>query len=395
MHTLLNVVAFGDQQSSPTLSKKWRWIEAGIVVLFWVLVALLSIAREALNTHGGPQGSLREGEALYIFLEFSTWIFITPLLFWLTMRILPDQHGWIRTLPLVIILGVITAAIVDFFDHIFWNTFVTSPWKRSLAFSAILSNFHFLSEFFIYFAVLIGGFARAYFLRSQAHAREALKLRMDTAHLQKHLAEARLNALRMQINPHFLFNTLHVISDHFEENPRVARRMIARLSEILRYSFDSTDTREATLSDELNFLDGYLDIQRFRFEDRLQVHIEVPAEIREAMVPTLILQPLVENAIIHGISQIEGQGIITIKAWQESDELHLSVSDNGPGAKAHTVNKHPSSGIGIRNTIERLETLYGGDQKFSIESPPSGGFIAYISLPYHTSSDYFLSAVEA
>ena len=395
MHALLNIFSLRDKQSSPILSKRWRWIEAGVIVLFWFLVALLSVAREALNPHAGPGGGLREGEALYIFLEFTPWMLVTPFLFWVTNRISPDQIGWIRTLPLAIVLGVIIATFVDLIDHILWNTFVVSPFERTLLITDILNNFHFLSEFFIYFAVLIGGFARAYFLRSQAHQQEAVKLRMDTSELQKHLAEARLNALRMQINPHFLFNTLHVISDQFEEDPRAARRMIARLSEILRYSFDSTETREVPLSQELHFLDGYLDIQRFRFEDRLQVDIDVPAELQDAMVPTLILQPLVENAIKHGISQIEGQGIITIKAWKEEEQVHIRVSDNGPGANSENGQKHPSNGIGIRNTIERLETLYGTSQQFSIESPPSGGFIAYITLPFHTSNDYFLTSVEA
>ena len=395
MHTLLNVFAFGDKSPSPQLSRRWRWIEAGIVVFFWIIVASLTVGREALSPHAGPYGNLREGEALYTFLEFTPWMFITPMLFWVTMRILPDQVGWIRTLPLIIILGIFVATVVDFFDHVFWNTFVTSTWKRSLSITSILSNFHFLSEFFIYLAVVIGGFARAYFLRSQAHQQEAVKLRMDAVQLQSHLAEARLNALRMQINPHFLFNTLHIISDHFEENPRSARRMIARLSEILRYSFDSTETREVPLSQELHFLDGYLDIQRFRFEDRLKVNIDVPQELHEAMVPTLILQPLVENAIKHGISQIESQGIITIKAWQKGEDLHMNVTDNGPGASSGNGHKQPSSGIGISNTIERLETLYGANQHFSIESPPTGGFIAYLTIPYHTSSDYFLTSVEA
>ena len=395
MHTLLNFFAFGDKSASPKLSRRWRWIEACVIVLFWVLVALLTVGREALSPHAGPNGNLREGEALYIFLEFTPWMFITPFLFWVTMRILPDQVGWLRALPLVILLGVPVAAIVDFFDHVFWNTFVTSNRYRPLSLKFILSNFHFISEFFIYFAVVISGFARAYFLRSQAHQQEAIKLRLDAVQLQSHLAEARLNALRMQINPHFLFNTLHIISDHFEEDPRAARRMIARLSEILRYSFDNTETREAPLSQELHFLDGYLDIQRFRFEDRLQIHMDVPQELWEAMVPTLILQPLVENAIKHGISQIEGQGVITIKAWRKGEELHLSVTDNGPGMHSGNTPNQPSNGIGIRNTIERLETLYGANQHFSTESPPSGGFIAYITLPYHTSSDYFLTSVVA
>ncbi|MDZ4698907.1 MAG: histidine kinase [Rhodothermales bacterium] len=381
---------------APTLSTRWRWIEGGLLVLFWGTFALLAIGREAFNPHFGGSSGLHEGEALYMFLENMVWASMTPVVFWISTRLFPDRIGWLRTILGAAGTGVTMAIVVDMIDHMLWNGIVAGRQDRPLSIVYILSNFHFLTEFFVYTVVLIAGYARAYFLRSQEHLKEAIQLRVDAARLQTHLAEARLRALRMQINPHFLFNTLHVISDHFEEDPRAARRMIARLSEILRYTFEGTETREVPLSNELRFLDGYLDIQRFRFEDRLAVNLDIAPEAMEALVPTLILQPLVENAIKHGVSQIEGPGVITIRAWRDDEQLHLRVADNGPGVTKREDNggRGASGGIGLRNTRERLETLYGTRQQFTAESAPGGGFVARIVLPYHTSSDYFLESAD-
>ena len=380
------------QYSSGWLSRE-RWIEAGLLVIFWGAVALLTLGQELLDPHLGESG-LREGEALHAVLEITVWALFTPLIFWIASFISPEKIGWIKTIPIAVALGVVVAIIVDLLDHIFWNTLVKEANQRSLSVWFILDKFHFLNEFFIYCAVLIAGFARVYFLRVREHRKEAMQLRMDAARLQANLAEARLRSLRMQINPHFLFNTLHIISDHFEEDPRVARRMIARLSDILRYSLEDTEKREAPLKRELEFLDGYLDIQRYRFEDRLQVRFDIEPEVMDALVPMLLLQPLVENAIKHGINQMEDQGIISIKARLEDAQLHLEVKDNGPGIRPSNGKKQPSNGIGLRNTLERLETLYGANQRFSVESPLTGGFIVSIVLPYHISSDYFVSAVD-
>lgn len=352
------------------------------------------LGEEMLNPYQNGSG-LREGEVLYTILSIGTWILITPIIFWLTPRISPERIKWPGAILAIIGLGICVAVVVDFIDHILWNTIIPDASPRTLSVLFILDNFHFLNDFFIYLAVLIAGFARAYFLRFQDQQKEAVQLRMDSARLQTNLAEARIRALRMQINPHFLFNTLHIISDHFEEDPRSARRMIARLSDILRYTFEGTETKEVPLHDEMQFLDGYLDIQHYRFEDRLLVQTDIAANVQDALVPTLILQPLVENAIKHGVSQIEGQGIIEIKAWKDAATLNLSVADNGPG-KSHSNGRNGSSaGIGLRNTRERLEMLYGENQTFTTQPLASGGFIASITLPYHTSDDYQLSVVEA
>ena len=384
------------QQSTPPAKRmpQLRWLELGVLILFWGIVALLTIGREVYNPHTAGQSGLREGEALHIILLYGVWMIVTLGLFRLSPRIAPDRIGWLRTVLISVGLGVGVAVFVDLLDHVFWNIFVPSGEPRLISISYILSNFHFLTEYFIYVAALIGGFARAYFIQFQVQQQEAAQLRLGTVQLQAHLAEARLNTLRMQIKPHFLFNTLHVISDHFEEDPRAARRMIARLSDILRYTFEKTEAREVALVEEIRFIQGYLEIQRARFEDRLQVDFEIAPEVHDALIPTLILQPLVENAVQHGVSRIEGLGVILIGAWREEETLHIRVVDNGPGKVNTNGHKRKSSGVGLRNTRERLSTLYGVWHQFTIESPPEGGFEVHISLPYHTQSDFYLASIE-
>ena len=386
--------------STPTVSENTtnsffqnHWLEGSLILGFWLTVSLLLLGQEVLEPHRGDQG-LREGQALFSVLKILIWALVTPVVFWIVPYISPEKIGWLRTLLVTIVLGVVVAVITDLIDHFLWNTLVNDGRPRPMSILFILDRFHFLNEFFIYVAVLAAGFARSFFVRVQEQREEAIQLRMDTARLQTNLAEARLSALRMQINPHFLFNTLHVISDHFEENPRAARRMIARLSEIMRYTFEGTETREVPLHQEMHFLEGYLDIQRFRFEDRLEVNAEIDPDVSNALVPTLILQPLVENAIKHGISQIEEKGVISIIAKKKDDFLLLRVVDNGPGKTLVKGKNNANGGIGLKNTRERLNMLYGDNQQFTIETPDAGGFTVEICLPFHTDTDVFLSAVS-
>ena len=386
--------------STPTVSDNTtnsffqnHWLEGSLILGFWLTVSLLLLGQEVLEPHRGDQG-LREGQALFSVLKILIWALVTPVVFWIVPYISPEKIGWLRTLLVTIVLGVVVAVITDLIDHFLWNTLVNDGRPRPMSILFILDRFHFLNEFFIYVAVLAAGFARSFFVRVQEQREEAIQLRMDTARLQTNLAEARLSALRMQINPHFLFNTLHVISDHFEENPRAARRMIARLSEIMRYTFEGTETREVPLHQEMHFLEGYLDIQRFRFEDRLEVNAEIDPDVSNALVPTLILQPLVENAIKHGISQIEEKGVISIIAKKKDDFLLLRVVDNGPGKTLVKGKNNANGGIGLKNTRERLNMLYGDNQQFTIETPDAGGFTVEICLPFHTDTDVFLSAVS-
>jgi len=205
---------------------------------------------------------------------------------------------------------------------------------------------------------------------------------LEQAELHRQLVEARLDALRMQLNPHFLFNTLHTISALIHENPEAADRVVARLSELLRLSLDQSKAQEVPLHQELAFLDRYIEIEQTRFADRLNVHRDIEPAVQDALVPFLLLQPLVENAIRHGIEQREENGRLAIDVRQNNGVLELSVCDNGSGLPED--NEVPREGIGLSNTRSRLRHLYGDKQKLELKTVPGGGLEVRITMPYRT-----------
>ncbi len=209
---------------------------------------------------------------------------------------------------------------------------------------------------------------------------------LQAAELQRQLAEAKLDALRMQLNPHFLFNTLHAISSLIHDDPEKADRVVVGLSQLLRLSLDHSDAHEVPLRQELAFLDRYLEIEQTRFGDRLGVEIDVPANLLGAMVPCLILQPLVENAIRHGIETREDSGRVTIRARRLGERVELVVADNGPGLVANG-GALPREGIGLSNTRSRLRHLYGEEQQLTLSNVPGGGLQVSLVIPCHVYAD--------
>jgi two-component sensor histidine kinase len=217
------------------------------------------------------------------------------------------------------------------------------------------------------------------FRKSQERERRA-------AELEARLASAQLQALRMQINPHFLFNTLNSIAALVYTNPRAADEMLGDLSELLRRSLDSMEEQEVPLAQELEFIGAYIRIEQKRFGERLRVEQNIPAELMTALVPALILQPLVENAIRHGIEPQRDPGRISIEAKHQGKHLHLIVRDDGkglPAADSHNSGRRGSGGIGLANTQARLQGLYGTDQSFSFGRAEPQGCRVEIQLPFH------------
>jgi LytS/YehU family sensor histidine kinase len=199
--------------------------------------------------------------------------------------------------------------------------------------------------------------------------------------LQTQLVQAQLQALKMQLHPHFLFNTLHSITALVHEDPEMAERTIARLSELLRLFLANSSIHEVPLSEEIRILDLYLEIERARFEDRLQVIYDVPTALRDAMVPNLVLQPLVENSIRHGVGRRSEPGWVAIAVESYADTLVLRVTDNGAGFKDDEQNPvHQGMGLGI--TRGRLESLYGPHQSLVLRNLPAGGVEARITMPF-------------
>jgi LytS/YehU family sensor histidine kinase len=268
-------------------------------------------------------------------------------------------------------------------------------WKTGLV------RLWFLDDLTVYIAVLAAGIARDIFSRYRARHDETVRLTAQAAQLQAQLAEARLAVLSAQLNPHFLFNTLHAVSSLVERDPRGVRRMIARLSELLRVTLEGTGEQEISLARELELLQLYIDIMQVRFQGRLDVRIDVDANVMDALVPNFVLQPLVENAVMHGVSKVEGTGTILLRAHRSGDDVVITVRDNGPGldseaARARSVEPTGGTGgVGLSNTRARLEQLYGADQRLSLRRAGEEGTIAEIVLPYHTGADLHAQAVPA
>jgi two-component system, LytTR family, sensor kinase len=248
---------------------------------------------------------------------------------------------------------------------------------REMTWLAAFQELFFLNfdwEMMTYWALVGASHAMDYYRESQAQ-------RVAAANLATRLAEARLQSLQSQLHPHFLFNTLHTISALMHRDTDAADEMLARLSDLLRLSLDRIGTQQVTLKEELDFVQKYLEIERTRFGERLQVRIGVDPETLDAAVPNLILQPLVENALKHGIAKQVDGGVLHILAAREDGNLSLLVRDTGPGMSAAKLNAL-NTGVGLRNTRSRLEELFPERHRFEFVEPADGGLEVRILIPF-------------
>lgn len=377
--------ASGELGQRPGAARPTRG-ELTLILAFWTFFAVVTAASRLLDPRGPGTGSpVAVRFAWLAVAEAGVWALLTVPLFMVAHRI--GAHGRrSATTILLLLASAIVVAIVA-------NVVVASiRWEllRDVlsAARARRGNLHrgprlfdpisTLQDVVTALGILAAGLARDYSRRYRA--RQA-----QTARLEAQLAEARLDALRRQLDPHFLFNTLNAVSSLVERDPRGVRRMIARLSDLLRFSIEGSDAPEMSLERELELLQRYLDIMQVRFQGRLEVAIDADATARSAMVPSMILQPIVENAIKHGVSQLEGVGRITIDARVENRELVVRVSDNGPGLQGRDTSL-ATEGVGLRNTRSRLEQLYAGRARLTIGDHPGGGAEAELVIPFHTAA---------
>jgi two-component system, LytTR family, sensor kinase len=350
--------------------------ELGLIVAFWLLYALLTIASRMFDT-AAPRITWTSGSVIVALVESVAWAILTPLVFRLAGRFGAEPARRPAQIALFVVLGIAIAALLGFGGRELRVALYTPPPSGSGRHTGPPIWFGFLNALIIYLGVLAAGLARAYSLRYRARREQA-------AELQARLAEAHLDALRRQLDPHFLFNTLNAVSSLVERDPRGVRRMIARLSELLRYNLEAQDGPEIPLRQELELLGRYLDIMQVRFQGRLDVRQRVADEALDALVPTMVLQPLVENAIRHGVEKLETGGSIAIEAAPENGELVLRVSDNGPGPSSGP--RGDGGGVGLRNTVARLEQLYGGRGRFTLlPSAEGNGTTAEVRLPFRRS----------
>lgn len=303
------------------------------------------------------------------------WLAMLPAITWLAGRFPPHRERPALHVGIHIVAGCAAVYIMILFTEGMRRlTPGMLPVQGSLI-EAVNRSFPFnLVPFLIVYAA-----AAALAVAWQYHwALQAQQIR--ESQLQTQLARTRLDVLRAQIHPHFLFNTLHSISALMGRDVNGARRMMRRLSELLRIALDDDGGDEVPLAAELDFLGGYLEIQQLRFGDRLNVTFEIEEGTRSLLVPRLILQPIVENSVKHGITERAEAENIVIRAERAGDALLLRVTDDGPGFRADSI-PSPRGGLGLANTRERLRGLYGDEASLSVEDEPAGGAAVEMRIP--------------
>lgn len=354
-----------------------RWIKSAAIFAGWVFLGLVLSLEVYFNSRAMRSERVDFFEvAVPQFGRACMWALMAPLI--LRMReLLPLSGGrWLGGIAFHCAMSFVVMATyylgrmlayVIFFDEPladFWTLALKSFYGRNII------------DMAYYWAVLAFGYSLEIYRR---YKNEELK----AAQLEARLVETELKALREQLRPHFLFNTLNTISVLVrEEKNNDAVNLIARLSSLLRMALDNRGVQEVTLRQEMDFLGHYLDIQRVRFSDRLRVDIEIEPAAWEARIPNLLLQPLVENAILHGIAPKAGPGCVGVRGHVAKGQLHLEVSDDGPGLGDGT--KRAREGVGLSNTRERLAKIYGVHGQLSLRSEPGRGVAVQIILPCRT-----------
>ena len=362
------------QGAPPHRRKRLKW---GIIAGFWLFFGLLNASQLYLGLRMEnfpvPVGRMFSAEVL----AWGAWAFLTPLVLWLGRRFPLERAAWARGLSVHLPACLfIAAAHLAFFEYVVLVLEPFGPDRHPRPFGErflgrATSQLHI--ELLIYAATLGLGYAVSYYARFREREFRA-------SQLEAQLAQAQLQALKMQLHPHFLFNTLNGIAGLVRDNRnRAAVDMLAGLSDLLRYTLENAGKQEVPLREEMEFLELYLGIQQMRFPDRLRVEMRVAPETLDALVPNLILQPLVENAIRHGIAQRPTRGIVGVEASRDGERLRVNVYDDGPGLRR---NGGAGGGVGLTNTRERLAQLYGERQRFTLSEREGGGVEAAFVIPF-------------
>ena len=352
-------------------TQQWRWI-----VFLWLGFALVNATQIVAGMRAVGMQHAWTRLFLAVLISWLVWAAATPLVLRLGNRFPPCHlrplRSWLVHLAACVAIGLVYSAWAGWLQLLLqpWGYVkVTQFWKTS--FSVFYGEFHL---FLILYAAIL---AIGYTLES---SRRLAQRETETARLNEQLSRAQFEALRRQIEPHFLFNTLNAIAGLVRENrSEPAVSMIAGLSDLLRRVLEDSGKQEVSLGEEMEFLQTYLDIQKMRFADRLELNVDVPREFQAARVPSLILQPMVENAIQHGIEKRAAGGAIRIAAARDNGLLRLTVYNEGPRIPDDW--EQLRSGVGITNVRTRLQSLYGSECALHISNRDNGVEVL-LSVPY-------------
>lgn len=351
-----------------SLANRWfyqRGIRPAFIFAIWTLLAVYFQAREFHNA----KIAIMWKQLFLSFLPWYIWAFATPVVLLLHRRYPLNHSSWVRNIPIhlgaclaiwfVVTLGNTT--IWAFLESVNFYTML----GQSLLYSRIAINS------LVYSTVVAVAIAAAYYGKYRQGELRGSKLQIK-------IMEAQLQAIQMQLQPHFLFNTLNSISELMHENVQAAEQMLKRLEDFLRLTLRNDARQELTLREEMEFLRGYLEIQQMRFQDRLKVEMRIDDGVLEHLVPSLLCQPIIENAIRHGISPLLKEGRIEIIAERENGMLRLQIKDNGPGLPPAG---HWKEGFGLSNTRAMLLQLYGERHEFRLQNSSEGGLIVTFKIP--------------
>jgi two-component system, LytTR family, sensor kinase len=348
----------------------------------WTLFALFFISEDAgrLLYQGQP---VPWRAILVVWLTTAyAWAFLTPFVWWLARRLPIERKNWWRSGVMHLVWSVCFALIEEVL-FAFITPFFGLPWFRRTFVATFLAvvpiDFHL--NVIIYWLIVGVQHSVSYYLKFLERERLSAQLELRATLLESQLAQANLSALKMQLHPHFLFNTLHAIVVLVRQH-RIgeADEMLTNLSELLRQTLEGWETQEVPLRREVELINLYLDIQKVRFQDRLTVEMNFSPSTLNALVPSLLLQPLVEDAVRHGVSKSSAPVRIDLKSSLRDSMLELQVSDDGPGVSGESC----GTGVGLSNTRARLKQLYGERQSLHLDGLAGGGTVATVLLPYHS-----------
>jgi sensor histidine kinase YesM len=354
-----------------------RLVRLGLIWGVWTIVALFFTTQVYVMGISEKQ-PIRYGRQFLIQTSACYfWAVATPLVLWLSRRYCIQRHNWLRRSAFHFVASIVVASALLALHNIsvlilLGSTSYITPFH---VFSVVYFNLDHWMLF--YWVILLISHAFSYY---NSYRKGELK----ASQLRTQLVQSQLEALKMQVHPHFLFNTLHSISALLSKDTEGARKMITRLGDFLRLTLENSGSMEVTLQQEIEFLNGYLEIERIRFQDRLTTDIHVDPEVLDVRVPNLILQPIVENAMRHAIGN-STSGRVEVTAAARNGAVRIEVKDNGPGIDAERLlESRRGNGVGLANTQARLAGLYGTAARFEMRNIPTGGLVVALEIPRQT-----------
>jgi two-component sensor histidine kinase len=348
-----------------------------LVTAFWLFIALASALEMSLLQSARMSVSL-----LAALMRFIPWLLLTPVIIWTCFHYTLERSNWKKSIWIYLGLCLLSLVVVGAFA---WFSPPLSALPPSAATPVVVAGSETRATLYLILRRLTYQIPTFCGLVAIAHALRFYERDQDrerrSLELQASLARARLQSLRMQMNPHFLFNTLNSIASLVQADGQKAEEMIEALSDLLRLTLRATDRQEVTVREELQFLERYLQIEQTRFGDRLQIERDITPDTLDGMVPILIFQPLVENAVKHGIETQIAPGRIRVEIRRQADDLVFKVTDNGR-TNPTQINGELKEGIGLGNTRSRLKELYGDRGVIKLGFGSGAGFSAEIQIPW-------------